>query len=70
MLVLNAIIKEDFNVRSSGDQRRKVTRATAEYRDEAGDVYRKSFESAHDTRPEVPRRAKDHAELNGKKYQF
>jgi hypothetical protein len=63
MLVLNGIIMERFDVRSDQDRRRKVTRTTAEYRDEAGDIYRKSFESAPDTRPEIPRRARDHAEL-------
>jgi hypothetical protein len=70
MLVLNAIVMERFDVRSDADRRRKVTRVTAEYRDEAGDIYRKAFESTADTRPDVPRRAKDHAELNAKKYQF
>ena len=69
MLVLNAIIKEEFDVRSNQDRRRKATRVTAEYRDEAGDTYRKSFESAADCRPEIPRRARDHAELNSRKYQ-
>lgn len=69
MLVLNAIVMEAFDVRSDADRRRKVNRVTAEYRDESGDVYRKSFESAPDRRPDVPRRARDHAELNAKKYQ-
>lgn len=70
MLTLEAIVMERFDVRSDGDRRRKVTRITAEYRDAAGDIYRKAFESAADTRPDVPRRATTHAELNAKKYQF
>lgn len=70
MLVLNGIVKEEWDVRSSGDQRRKVTRFTASYRDEGNNEYRKAFESAPDRLPDVPRRARDHAELNAKKYQF
>lgn len=69
MLVLNGIVKEEYDVRSSGDQRRKATRFIASYRDEANNEYRKAFESAAHTIPDVPRRAKDHAELNAKKYQ-
>lgn len=69
MLTLTAIIMERFDVRSDADRRRKVTRVTAEYCDKAGDLYRKSFESAADTRPDVPRRGTS-AELNVKKYQF
>jgi hypothetical protein len=69
MLVLNYIVGEEYDVRSTKDRRRRVTRTTAEYRDEGGNVYRKSFECAPDTRPDVPRRARDHAELNALKYQ-
>jgi hypothetical protein len=69
MLILNGIVKTEYQVRSGGDQRRNVTRFTASYRDECGNEYRKAFESAADTCPDVPRRAKDHAELNAKKYQ-
>jgi hypothetical protein len=70
MLTFEAIIMERFDVRSDAARRRKVTRVTAEYRDVAGDIYRKSFESAPDTLPDVPRSAKNHTELNAKKYQF
>jgi hypothetical protein len=69
MLVLNGIVREEYDVRSSADQRRKVTRFTASYRDEGNNEYRKSFESAPYPSPDVPRRAKDMAELNAKKYQ-
>jgi hypothetical protein len=41
MLVLNAIIKEEPNVESGADRRRSANRILAEYRDEAGDVFRK-----------------------------
>lgn len=70
MLTLDHIVREEYDVRSSGDRRRKVTRVLAEYRDDAGDVYRKSFESAPDTRPDVPRTARTMADLNSKKFQF
>lgn len=70
MLILNGIVATAYNARSSGDRRRTVTRFVASYRDECGVEYRKSFESAADTIPDVPRRAKDHAELNAKRYQF
>lgn len=70
MLILNGIVKTEYDVRSSGDRRRTVTRYVASYRDEGGNEYRKSFESAADSCPDVPRRARDHAELNDKKFQF
>lgn len=69
MLVFHAIITEEFDVRSARDRRTRVTRVLAEYRDEAGDVYRKSFESAPNMRPSIPRRARDHAELNAQRFQ-
>ena len=69
MLYLDKIVKTEYDVRSSKDRRRTCTRSTASYRDEDNNEYRKSFESAPDRLPDVPRQAKDMAELNARKYQ-
>ena len=44
-LKLIRIVKKEHGVRSFKDRRTRVTRITAEYKDEEGKVYRKSFES-------------------------
>ena len=42
--VLFQFVREQFNVRSNKDKRKKVNRVVVAYKDNNGDEYRKSYE--------------------------
>lgn len=69
ILYFHSVAHEEFNVRSSKDNRVKVDRVIIAYKDEQGNEYRKSFE-AKGREPEYPKGITYHEQCNRIKYQY